>query len=133
MRRPSLPLSSALNAKRKAMSNVIDLSEYRNRDSGYLERVIIDTLKEQGINLSEDKRKSLIAYGNGLLAEALEVEKNIGFSFTLEIPCTDEQREKAASQILEGVNSLLEPRKKFIHSLIGRLIYMKIREIESSA
>lgn len=115
------------------MGDIVDIQQYLSSmpNDNELETAMMKSLDALPIKLSDAEKQEVYLYAKKLWNDVKHMEQDSLYSFTLEIPCTNEQRERVAEQITECVNCLINPRAQMINNLVAELIVSKIREVKS--
>ena len=114
------------------MGDVIDIKEYLSSvpDDNELKIALLKSLDAMPVELCDAERQEVYQYAKGLWTQVKKMEADSLKSFTLEIPCTAEQRELLNTQLNECIHFLINPRTKMINNLVAELIVGKIKEIQ---
>lgn len=114
------------------MGDVVDIKQYLNSmpDESELEVALMKSLDALPVSLSDAEKHEVYLYAKGLWGDVKEMESDSQYSFALEVPCTEEERERVNEQVNECISFLINPRTKMINNLVAELIVWKIREIQ---
>lgn len=114
------------------MGDIVDIRQYLSSIPAdhELEVALMKSLDALPIALSDSEKHEIYVYALGLWSDVKQMEADSLKTFTLEIPCTEEQKEKVNSQINECISYLINPRTKLINNLVAELIVCKIKEIQ---
>ncbi|SBS27258.1 hypothetical protein MAQ5080_00759 [Marinomonas aquimarina] len=115
------------------MGDIVDIRQYLSTlsDNAELEQALMKSLDALPLTLSEEEKHEVYLYANELWTDIRNMETASKYTFTLEVACTDEQRERINTQINDCMHFLIDPRTKMINNLVAELIICKIREIQS--
>ncbi|MBM6549907.1 hypothetical protein [Marinomonas ostreistagni] len=114
------------------MGDVVDMKQYLSAmpEEQELETALLKSLEGLEVSLSDAEKHEIFVYAKGFWSAVKDMESHSKCAFTLEIPCTEEEREHINDQVNDCVRSLVNPRTKLINDLVAELIVWKIREIQ---
>lgn len=113
------------------MGDIVDIRQYLSSIpvDHELEDALMKSLEALQLGLSDDEKREVFLYANELWSDIKIMESGSTFTFTLEIPCSNEQREKVNEKVNECISYFLSPRTKMINALVAELIVFKIKEV----